>query len=328
MTDIKDQNSFIEANTSFRSLWVDKYRPAKIDDYVLNAELKENFIKMIKNKALQSMSFIQSPGSGKTTLARILANEFDAEVLFVKCATEGTIDVLRTKIEPFCNACSIEGRIKIVILDELDSASSTGESNFQKGLRTLIEAAQDDTRFVITANYEIKEKAILSRCPLIPLAFDKKDLLIHIKKILDAEEIKYTKESLKAFIEEAFGFYPDCRRIINYLQFCSNGGELVVRLSQVANAGRDDFVEELVKKLHESTNLLEVRQFYMRNKDKINDYVAFGSMLFNYVVDNGIVRSADGVLRLSELLYQLNVVIDKEVGFFAMVTATKKYESA
>lgn len=327
MTDIKDQNSFIEGNTSFRSLWVDKYRPAKIDDYVLNAELKENFTKMIKNKALQSMSFIQSPGSGKTTLARILANEFDAEVLFVKCATEGTIDVLRTKIEPFCNACSIEGKIKIVILDELDSASSTGESNFQKGLRTLIEAAQDDTRFVITANYEIKEKAILSRCPLIPLAFDKKDLLIHIKKILDAEKIKYTKESLKAFIEEAFGFYPDCRRIINYLQFCSNDGELVVRLSQVANAGRDDFVEELVKKLHESTNLLEVRQFYMRNKDKINDYVAFGSMFFNYVVDNGIVRSADGVLRLSELLYQLNVVIDKEVGFFAMVTATKKYES-
>lgn len=63
---------------------------------------------------------------GKTTLAKILCNEFDAEVLFVKCATEGTVDVLRSKVEPFCNAMSIEGKVKIVVLDELDSSSSTG----------------------------------------------------------------------------------------------------------------------------------------------------------------------------------------------------------
>ena len=135
------------------------------------------------------------------------------------------------------------------------------------------------------------------------------------------------KESLKAFIEEAFGYYPDCRRIINYLQFCSSSGELVVKLSSIANSGRDDFLEELVKKTIETSNLLEVRQFYMRSKDKINDYVEFGSAFFNYAVDNGILRSADGVLQMSELLYQLNVVIDKEVGFFAMVTALKKYGS-
>lgn len=311
-----------------QELWVDKYRPDNIEDYVLTEKLKDNFRNMIKSGALQNMTFIETPGSGKTTLARILAKAFNAEVLFIKCATEGTIDVLRTKVEPFCNSCSIEGKIKIVILDELDSASSTGDSNFQKGLRTLIEAAQDDTRFLITGNYDIKEKAILSRCPLIPLKFDKKDLLIHIKKILDAEKISYTRDSLKSFIEEAFGFYPDCRRIINYLQFCSSSGELVVNLSSVAESGKTDFVEELVKKLIATSNLLEVRQFYMRNKDKINDYLTFGSDLFNYVVDNGIVRNADGVLKLSELLYQLNVVIDKEVGFFAMIIAIKKYGAA
>lgn len=316
-----DDNS----NNTIGELWVDKYRPKTLDDYVLNADLKEYFRNMITANTLQNCTFLGTQGSGKTTLAKILANEFDAEVLFVKCATEGTIDVLRSKVEPFCNACSIFGRLKIVILDELDSASSTGESNFQKGLRTLIEAAQDDTRFLITANYQKIIPAILSRSPIIPLKFDKKDLLIHVKKILDLEEIKYTKESLKAFIEEAFGYYPDCRRIINYLQFCSNSGELIVKLNDIANSGRDDFLEELVTKTIETNNLLEVRQMYMRSKDKINDYVEFGSAFFNYVVDNGILRSADGVLRMSELLYQLNVVIDKEVGFFAMVTALKKY---
>ena len=68
---------------------------------------------------------------GKTSLAKILCNEFDAEVLFVECATEGTVDVVRSKIEPFCNALSFEGKLKIVVLDEVDSASSsTGSNNF------------------------------------------------------------------------------------------------------------------------------------------------------------------------------------------------------
>ena len=145
-------------------------------------------------------------------------NEFDAEVLFVPCATDGTLDVLRTKITEFCNAMSFEGKPKIVILDEVDSASQSGQNNFQMALRTLIEAAQDDTRFMLTCN--MKEKvlpAVISRCPIVPLRFDKKDLLFHIKKILDSEKIEYTKESLKAFIEEAFRFYPDCRRIVKYL---------------------------------------------------------------------------------------------------------------
>ena len=308
-------------------LWVDKYRPTDIDDYVLNADLKEYFKNMIKSKTLQNCTFLGLQGSGKTTLTKILAKAFDAEVLFVKCATEGTVDVLRTKVAEFCNALTIDGKIKIVILDEIDSASSTGDNNFQKGLRTLIESAQSDTRFLLTANYQKVIPAILSRCPIIPLKFDKKDLLIHVKKILDGEGIKYTKDSLKAFIEESFGYYPDCRRIINYLQFCSSSGELVVKMSSVADAGKEDFVKELVEKTTSTANLLEVRQLYMRSKDKINDYVEFGSTFFNYVVDNGILRSADGVLKMSELLYQLNVVIDKEVGFFAMVTALKKYGS-
>ena len=311
--------------SDIKELWVDKYRPSTLKDYVLNADLKTYFKNMVKNNTLQHCTFQGCAGSGKTTLAKILANEFNADVLFVKCATEGTIDVLRTKVAEFCNALSMEGKIKIVILDEIDSASGSGENNFQKGLRTLIEAAQDDTRFILTCNHELKEKAIYSRCPLIPLSFDKIDLAKHVKKILDVEGIKYGKESLKAFIEESFQYYPDCRRIINYLQLCCNSGELVVKLNAIVNSEREDFVKEVVNKTLSEKNILGVRQFYIKNKERLGDFIEGGSLLFNYVCDNGIVTEPEGILKLTDLLYQLNVVVDKEPTYFGMLVAIKKY---
>lgn len=191
-------------------------------------------------------------------------------------------------------------------------------------LRTLIEAAQDDTRFILTCNFQGKViPAVLSRCPIIPLKFDKKDLLFHVKKILDTEKIEYTKESLKAFIEEAFHFYPDCRRIVKYLQFCSNSGKLVVKMNAIVNSEKDDFIKDIVDKTLAASNLLDVRKMYLQNKDKLTDFIEGGSLLFNYVVDNGIVTDAKTVLKLTDLMYQLNVVVDKEPTFFGMLVAVK-----
>jgi DNA polymerase III delta prime subunit len=308
-----------------KELWVDKYAPKTLDDYVLNPDLKEYFKAIIEKNAPQNCLFAGIQGSGKTTLAKILARQLNAETMFIKCATDGTLDVLRTKISEFCNAMSIEGRPKVIILDELDSASSSGVNNFQLALRTLIESAQSDTRFLCTCNYVAKiVPAILSRCPLIPLKFDQRDLLQRVKFILDAENIKYTRNSLKAFIEESFKFYPDCRRIVNYLQFCCGSGELIVKLSQIADSGKDEFLKDLFNKIQNEKDLLNIRKFYLANKEKVSDFIAFGSDIFNYALDNNLVTN-DGVLVLADQLYQLNVGIDKEVGLFAMITAIRKY---
>ena len=313
-------------NTIKSDLWVDKYRPKTLDEYVLDNDIKDYFRSMVKNGTLQNFSLVGCAGSGKTTLARVLCNELNAQVLFVPCATDGTVDVLRTKIQDFCNALSFEGQLKVIILDELDSASQNSTNGFQQALRTLIEAAQDDTRFIACANYLQKLiTPILSRLPVIPLKFNKKELLVHVKKILDAEEVKYSRDSLKAFIDEAFQYYPDVRRIINYLQFCCGSGELVVKLNNIANDEKNEVIKSIVDSIAAGKNLLEIRRSYLAQKDKISDYVEAGSQLFNYVVDNDVVSSPDGILKMTDILFYLNTVIDKESCFFGLVTAILKW---
>ena len=286
-----------------KDLWVDKYRPKTLKDYIVNADVRKYFKDMLKSKNLQNMTLAGICGSGKTTLAKVLCNELNAEVLFVKCATEGTVDILRTKVQEFCNAMSMDGKLKVCILDEIDSASNSGTNSFQLGLRTLIEAAQDDTRFILTANLQNKIfPAILSRCPLIPISYDKRDLLLHVKKILDAENIKYDKDSLKTFVEESFRYYPDWRRIINYLQFCCNSGTLTVKLNAIADNASDDLVKNLVEKALSESSLLDVRKFYLQHKDQCGDFLEIASSVFSHVADNDLV-SADGILKLADLVY-------------------------
>ena len=306
--------------------WVDKYCPKTLDEYVLNDDIKSYFKNMIDNKNIQNFTLLGPAGSGKTTLAKIICNEINADVLFVKCATESGVDVLRTKVEPFCNAMSFDGRIKIVVLDELDAASSNSGSgsSFQMGLRTLIEAAQSDTRFIATANYNKIIPAVLSRCPIIPLHFDKKSLLNRICVILEAEKIAYTRDSLKTFIEDSFKFYPDIRKIIKYLQFCCNTKELIVKTNAIINNDKDDLIEQIVKKTFESKNILDVRKYYLSNKEKLGDFIDAASLLFNYVCDNDIINE-DGILKLTDQLFYINSVVDKEPVFFGMLIAIKKY---
>ena len=148
---------------------------------------------------------------------------------------------------------------------------------------------------------------------------------MHVKKILDAERVKYTRESVKTFIEEAFQYYPDVRRIINYLQFCCTTGELVVNLSKVAESEKTELLAAIIDKVRSSNSMLDVRKFYFAEKGKISDYVEFGSALYKYVVDNGIVVDLDGILKMTDLLFQLNTVIDKESGFFGLLTAVAKW---
>lgn len=87
------------------------------------------------------------------------------------------------------------------------------------------------------------------------------------------------------------------------MQFCCSSGELVVNLNNVADSDKIELVRAIVDKVKTSKNILDVRSFYLSEKDKISDYVELGSRLFKYAVDKGIVVDLDGILKMTDLLF-------------------------
>ena len=146
-------------------------------------------------------------------------------------------------------------------------------------------------------------------------------MLARIQHILDTKKIKYTTESLKDFVINVIKTnYPDIRRIISILSDCCSSGELIVSSKITDNDQNKDLVKEIVDKAINTDDVLEVRKFYIQSKNKIDDYLRLSSEIFNYVIDNGIVKDRAKILRLSNIIYQLNIVVDKEIQFFNLIS--------
>lgn len=305
---------------SMKDHLVYKYRPTKIDDMVLEDSIKDYFKNMISAKSIPNMTLIGSPGFGKTTLALCLANEANAITHFVKCAIDGRVEYISSTLKPFCDSMSLDGRPKIVILDELDSASSTQQSSFQKSLRSLIESATDTT-FICTANFNNIISPVLSRCPPIKISFTPKDLFFRIKTILENENIEYHQDDLKSFFKDVVKkLYPDIRATLNYLQASITTGKLIVTKDAVVESERNEFLKELVDNLLENREKpLEIRKFYIANKERISDFQAFSNELFNYVLDNEYVSDFKTIMRMGDISFQMSQAIDKEIQFYNLI---------
>lgn len=310
-------------NEELKDFWTDEFAPKSLDDMVLTEELKNHLKNLLKSKSKFCALFAGSAGIGKSTLANIIAKELDASVLFIPCGIEGNVATAQGKIKNFCESLSMEGKQKIVILDELDSASGTQDNSMQKVLRNIISESQD-TMFIGTCNYVEKViDPIRSRLGVINLKFSARDLFGRLQFILKSKNIVYTKESLSDFVKSILKtHYPDIRRIISDLQKCCASGTLVVPAS--ISTSDNSFLKELVEKCSTEKNILNLRQYYITNKSKIEDYLAFSSELFNYVLDNNLVTNGDVVLHLSNIIYQMNLVIDREIQFFSMMTYLNK----
>jgi DNA polymerase III delta prime subunit len=203
---------------SLNQLFTEKYRPKNLDDLILPDRVMSKF----KDGLVQNMLFAGSPGTGKTSTAKALVNQFELPYLYINASTDTSVDVIRTRIIDFCSTVSImdkAGSFKVVILDEVDGVSD----QFFKALRATMEQFASNSRFIATCNYINKlPDPILSRFEVINFDFDKeeeseltKKYIKRVYQICGNEDMTIDKPALVEFVRRNF---PDLRSTLNKLQ--------------------------------------------------------------------------------------------------------------
>jgi len=294
-------------------LWVEKYRPKVLDDLVLSEDIKSKFRNYLDRGTIPNILLFGRPGIGKTTLAECIRNELKCEsFLYINASDKSGIDFVRNDIKDFAECVGMDNALKLVILDEADGlTNSTGMGpSAQDGLRNLIEKSADDTRFILTCNHLNKiSKALQSRCTPLQLRFTLKDATKRIFEILQAEEIDFAGHETE-IVKLINRNFPDIRRSIAVLEQCCVTGKFVF-VETDDQTGIDNTINFITENI---TNVMECRNFWIKNETLFDaDYEKLGSALFNSL-DNPVE-----MLKIGEKLFQLNMILDKEIGFYMCV---------
>jgi DNA polymerase III delta prime subunit len=298
-------------------LWVEKYRPQKIDECVLPEALKKTFHEYIAQGELPTFLFCGSAGVGKTTVAKALCNEIGAEFLFINGSEESGIDVLRTKIKSFASSVSLTDAKKVVILDEADYLNP---NSTQPALRAFIEEFSANCRFIFTCNYKNRIiEPLHSRCAVIDFKIDNKDkqetmgaFFKRAVQILKQENIEFDSKVVAEVVAKHF---PDYRRVLNELQRYSVSGKIDTGI--LVNVGEESY-KELMKNLRDM-NFTEVRKWVGKNSDM--DSVG----LFRELYDNASTllepqSIPQMVITLADYQYKAAFVADHELNTMAALT--------
>jgi DNA polymerase III delta prime subunit len=299
-------------------LWVEKYRPQKIDDCILPESLKKTFKDYIVQGELPHFLLCGTAGVGKTTVAKALCNEIGAEYVILNGSdTGGHIDTLRTTIKGFATSVSLTDAKKVIILDEADylQANST-----QPALRNYMEEFSANCRFIFTANYKNRIiEPIHSRCAVIEFKIDNKEkqeiaaaFFKRATTILKQENIEFDPKVVAELVTKHF---PDYRRILNELQRYSVSGKIdsgiLVNMSQESFKG-------LVKLMKEK-DFTEVRKWVAKNSDA--DTTALFRELYDTASVNMDANSIPPmILILADYQYKAAFVADHELNIMAALT--------
>jgi DNA polymerase III delta prime subunit len=298
-------------------LYVEKYRPHKIEDCILPDRLKKVFQDYVTKGDIPNLMLTGTAGCGKTTVAKAMCEEIGVNHLFINSSDERGIDTLRIKIKGYASTVSLTGGRKVIILDEADYLTPEA----QAGLRGAIEEFSENCSFIFTCNFKARLiDALHSRCSVIDFALkgDEKQKMAaqmfkRLANILTEEGITYDKDVLGKIVQR---YFPDYRRTLNELQRYSTSGNIDAGvLSQV----------ESIRKLDDLIKALKEKDFSTMRKWVVNNSDIDQSRIFRSIYDNLCVylkpeSVPQAVVNLAKYQYQAAFVADQELNLVACLT--------
>jgi len=294
------------------SLWVEKYRPRKLTEYVGNEHLKQKVSDYLQSGDVPHLLFFGKAGTGKTTLAKLIVNSISCDYIVINASDENNVDTVRNKVKGFASTIGFKD-MKIIILDEFDYMTP----NAQAILRNLMETFSKHCRFILTCNYVEKViDPIQSRCQTFQIVPPtKKDVAVQISQILGKEGIGFQPKDLVPIIDSS---YPDIRKIINTCQLNSTKGQLKLDTTSVIDSDIKSKVVEILKGKDAKPNKWKnIRQAVA--DARIQDFTELYTFLYEKVDDYGGSNTSNIILILSESQHKDALVVDKEITFMSCI---------